>query len=248
LTAERFIQNPFARSGTRLYKTGDLARYLPDGNLEFLGRIDHQVKIRGFRVELGEIETVLGQHPSVREVVINVREEATGSRRLIAYIIPAKGPAATVTELRNFLKQTLPQYMIPSAYVMLEALPLTPSGKVDRRALPAPDQVRPELRNSFEAPRTPLEEMLAQIWTEVLGVEHAGIHDNFFDLGGHSLLATQVISRLGDIFQVGIPLRYLFEAPTVAGLAKHLETIRQTMQNLQESFPATVGDHEEIEL
>ncbi|HIP97643.1 MAG TPA: amino acid adenylation domain-containing protein, partial [Anaerolineae bacterium] len=220
LTAERFLPDPFSEEpGARLYKTGDLARYLPDGNIEFLGRADHQVKIRGFRVELGEIEAVLGGHPALREVVVLAREDGSGSKRLVAYVIPAQKPVPTVSELRDFLKEKLPEYMVPSAFVTLEALPLTPSGKVDRRALPAPDGARPELEGAFVAPRTPVEKELAGIWTQVLGVERVGIYDNFFDLGGHSLLATQVISRVRTTYQVDLPLRRLFETPTVAGLA-----------------------------
>jgi len=220
LTAERFLPDPFSEEpGARLYKTGDLARYLPDGNIEFLGRADHQVKIRGFRVELGEIEAVLGGHPALREVVVLAREDGSGSKRLVAYVIPAQKPVPTVSELRNFLREKLPEYMVPSAFVMLETLPLTPSGKVDRRALPTPDGARPELEGAFVAPRTPVEKELAGIWTQVLDVERVSIYDNFFDLGGHSLLATQVISRVRTTYQVDLPLRRLFEMPTVAGLA-----------------------------
>ncbi len=245
LTAERFIPNPFSDvPKARLYKSGDLARYLPDGDIEYLGRIDHQVKIRGFRVELGEIEAVLGQHPAVREVVVLAREDEPGDRRLVAYLVPAKEYAPTPSELRSFLKQKLPDYMVPFAFVILDALPLTPNGKVDRRALPAPDRSRPELGGTFVAPRTSIEEGLAGIWAEVLGLERVGIHDNFFELGGHSLLATRVISRTCDAFQVELPLRSLFEAPTVADLAVILvqreaeqvdnETLTQMLAELEQ--------------
>jgi len=236
LTAERFIPDPFSdESGARLYKTGDLARYLPDGNIEFLRRIDHQVKIRGFRIELGEIEVVLGQHPAVRESVVIAREDAPGDpsaplrtgpsaplrtgKRLVAYIVPHKGQATTIGELSSFLKQRLPQYMAPSAFVFLDALALTPNGKIDRRALPAPDGARPELKEAFVSPRTPAEKVIAAIWVEVLKLEQVGIHDNFFDLGGHSLLATQVVSRVSTTFQTALPLRILFEKPTIEELA-----------------------------
>jgi acyl carrier protein len=220
LTRERFLNNPFtAVPGDRMYKTGDLGRYMPDGNVEPLGRADLQVKIRGFRVELGEIEAVLGQHPSVREAVVIAREDVPGDRRLTAYVVSQERQATPGGELRAYLKERLPNYMLPSAFVLLEALPLTPNGKVDRRALPAPDKTTQEQQSRYVPPRSPLEERLAGIWAEVLRVERVGIHDNFFDLGGHSLLATQLISRLQDAFQVKLPLRSFFVAPTVAELA-----------------------------
>jgi NRPS condensation-like uncharacterized protein/acyl carrier protein len=222
LTDEKFIPNPY-NPGTHLYKTGDLVRYLPDGNIEYLGRIDHQVKIRGFRIELGEIEACLSQHPEVREAVVIARENVLGSPRLVAYIVPRSEPTASVGELRSFLKTKLPEYMIPSAFVMLEALPLTPNGKVDRRSLPAPDTARPELEKPFVAPRTEVEERLAAIWSDVLGLEQIGVRDNFFELGGHSLLATQVVSRVREVFGMELPLRRLFESPTVAGLAEGIQ-------------------------
>jgi amino acid adenylation domain-containing protein len=233
LTAEKFIPNPFSpEPGARLYKTGDLARHRSDGNLEFLGRLDHQVKLRGFRIELGEIEAVLGGHPAVREAVVVVREDVPGDMRLVAYVVPDQEPAPTSREWRAFLQAKLPDYMIPSAFIRLDILPLTPNGKVDRRALPAPDQARPALEDAFVAPRTPVEEGLARIWSQVLGLEQVGVHDNFFELGGHSLLATRVISRLRDTFHVELPLRSLFEAPTVAGLA--LTVARRQAEQAQE--------------
>jgi acyl-coenzyme A synthetase/AMP-(fatty) acid ligase/acyl carrier protein len=224
LTAEKFIPNPFSDdSEARLYKTGDLARYLPDGNIEFLGRIDSQVKIRGFRVEPGEIETVLGKNPAVHQTVVIAREDQPGSKRLVAYIVPDKDYSLTVSELFQFLREKLPDYMIPSTFMLLDALPLTPSGKIDRRSLPEPGMVRPELAQKYVPPRTPIEQQVADIWAEVLGLERIGIYDNFFELGGHSLMATQVISRLRKAFQSGILLRVLFEIPTVAGLAEFIE-------------------------
>ena len=223
LTAEKFIPNPFSEDAeARLYKTGDLARYLPDGNIEFLGRLDHQVKIRGFRIELGEIETVLSQHTAVRENVVMAWEDSPGDKRLVAYLVPAVKPPPTVSELRSFLREKLPEYMVPSVFMFLDALPLTPNSKVDRRALPAPDQTRPELKEAFVPPRTPVEELIACIWAEVLGVKQVGAYDNFFELGGHSLLATQVISRMRDIFPVELPLRRIFETHTVAGIAESI--------------------------
>ncbi|MGH7825279.1 MAG: amino acid adenylation domain-containing protein, partial [Candidatus Binatia bacterium] len=245
LTAEKFIPHPFSHeSGQRLYNTGDLARYLADGNIEFLGRIDHQVKVRGFRIEPGEIEVTLRQHRSVREAVVIAREDddngecgiqytngdgknpqfairnsqSTG-KRLVAYVVSNHELAPGTSELRSFLKEKLPDYMVPLAFVFLDGLPLNPNGKVDHRALPAPDQSRPELENPFMAPRTSIEKTLASIWIEVFKLDRIGIHDNFFDLGGHSLLATQVISRLREALQTELPLRRLFEKPTIHGLA-----------------------------
>jgi amino acid adenylation domain-containing protein len=221
LTAERFIPNPFSSEpGARLYKTGDLVRYWPDGGLEFLGRLDHQVKLRGFRIELGEIEAVLDQHPGLRQVVVVAREDLPGQQQLVAYVIPHQGLAPTISDLRSFLQAKLPDYMVPAAFVLLETLPLTSNGKIDRRALPPPAPTRPELAAPFVAPRTPIEAMLAGIWAEVLRLERVGIHDDFFELGGHSLLATQVMSRLQRALRVELPLGVLFDQPTVAGLAE----------------------------
>ena len=219
LTAEKFIPNPFSTEpAARLYKTGDLARYLPDGNIEFLGRTDHQVKIRGFRIELGEVEVTLGRHPAVREALVTAREDVPGDKRLVAYILPHPGQVYTISDLCDFLKGKLPDYMVPAAFVVLDALPLTPHGKVDRLALPAPDQARPELRESFAAPRTPVEKILAEIWAEVLRLERVGVHDNFFELGGDSILSIQIIARAN---QAGLRLtpKQLFQHQTVAELA-----------------------------
>jgi amino acid adenylation domain-containing protein len=219
LTTEKFIPNPFssAYSG-RLYKTGDLVRYLPDGSIEFLGRIDLQVKIRGFRIELGEIEAVLSLHPQIREAVVVVRIEPTG-KRLVAYIVPQSASIPT-SELRSFLAEQLAEYMLPSAFVMLESLPLTPNGKIDRAALANLALAQSELDRTAVLPTTPIETILASIWADILGLEQVGIHHNFFELGGHSLLATQVISRIHDALQVDLPLRTLFERQTIADLAQ----------------------------
>ncbi|MBD2083577.1 non-ribosomal peptide synthetase [Trichocoleus sp. ST-U3] len=236
LTAEKFIPNPFLEKSEKselLYKTGDLARYLPNGELEYLGRIDHQVKVRGFRIELGEIEAVLSQHSGVQQAVVIAREDNSSDKCLVAYVVLKQEAATTPVQLRSFLKEKLPNYMVPSGFVLLEAIPLTPNGKIDRRALPEPDTARPELESAYIAPRTAIEEVVAGIWTQVLGLEQVGMRDRFFDLGGHSLLATQVISRLREAFQVEIPLRSLFESPTVAGLAERIETACRAQENLQ---------------
>jgi amino acid adenylation domain-containing protein len=220
LTAERFIPDPFSgEAGGRLYRTGDLVKYLADGRVEFLGRLDEQVKVRGHRIELGEIESALLRHESVREAVVVVREDAPGDRRLVAYLSGAGEAPPVVSELRSFLKETLPEYMVPAAFVVLDSLPLTANGKVDKKALPAPDASGAELTEGYVAPRNATEETLAGIWSQVLGVERVGAEDNFFELGGHSLLATQLMSRVLLEFGVQVGLRSFFEEPTVAGLA-----------------------------
>lgn len=223
LTQEKFILNPFEpRQSPRVYRSGDLVRWLPDGNLDFLGRRDRQVKIRGYRIELGEIEAALEAHSFVQRAVVMVHEPQMGDKRIVAYVVPCEGHEGVAQVLRDDLTGKLPKYMVPSFFIELEALPLQPTGKLDRRALPAPGAERPEMAAAFVAPRTPVEEALAAIWRAVLGVDQVGVHDNFFDLGGHSLLAVQVVSRVRQ--QMGIPLRLpaLFEAPTVAELAKAL--------------------------
>ncbi|WP_339460442.1 non-ribosomal peptide synthetase [Nodularia spumigena] len=220
LTRERFISNPFEEAGGgKLYKTGDLVRRLPDGNLEFIGRIDNQVKIRGFRIELAEIEAVLIQYPDIKQAVVMAREDEPGQKLLVAYLV-AQNNVLTPSSLRNFLKSKLPDYMIPAAFVFLENLPLTPNGKINRRALPIPDHTQRNLEIDFVPPSTDTEKELATIWTEVLKLPQIGINDNFFELGGHSLLATQAISRLREVFALDFPLRYLFENPTIAELAQ----------------------------
>jgi amino acid adenylation domain-containing protein len=223
-TAERFIPDPFSRNaGARLYRTGDLVRYMDDGQIEFLGRIDQQVKIRGFRIELGEIEAALNTHPSVSECVVLARADAQGDNRLLAYLVADDRHAINATELRLFLQQTLPEYMLPSAFVMLDQMPLTPNGKVDRRALPAPDEVAQPDAQQYVGPRTLIEEMVAGIWAEVLGLKRVSVEANFFELGGHSLLAMQVVSRVREACGVEVAVRKLFERGTVAGLAVEVE-------------------------
>jgi len=235
LTAANFIPHPFSsHPGDRLYKTGDLVRYRPDGNLEFLGRIDHLVKVRGFRIELGEIETALVGHPDVRDGVVVVRQDTPGDKRLVAYLLPATSPGPGVGELRTYLRQTLPEYMVPSAFVTLDTFPLSPSGKVDRRALPPPDKSRPELERAYVAPRDETEAKLAGICAALLDLEQVGIHDSFFDLGGHSLLATQFISRLRETFHVELPLRALFESPTIAELAGRVKAAQETTREIDQ--------------
>ncbi|MFZ6028533.1 MAG: amino acid adenylation domain-containing protein [Chloroflexota bacterium] len=233
LTAERFILDPFGQeSGARLYRTGDIARYRPDGEIEYLGRLDHQVKVRGFRIELGEIETVLAQHVGVREAVVMAREaewranDSSAAKRLVAYIVPQADQAELIPALRHYLKDKLPEYMIPATFVLLETLPLTPSGKVNRRGLPDPDTFQPDNVTSYVAPRTSTEEHLVAIWQKILGVPKIGVYDSFFDLGGDSLGTTQVMTRLRETFQVNISLPVIFDVKTVAGLAELIETVR----------------------
>ncbi len=219
LTAERFVPDPFAGEGARLYRTGDRARWRTDGVLEYLGRLDHQVKVRGFRIELGEVEVVLRRHPGVRDCAVLVREDNPGDPRLVAYV----AGDAEQDEFRAHLRRSLPEYMVPSAFVPVDALPLTPNGKLDRRALPAPEYV--DVRERYVAPRTDAETAMAAIWAEVLGREQVGVHDNFFALGGHSLLAMRIISRVRAELGVELAVRVLFESPTVAGAAEQVEAL-----------------------
>jgi amino acid adenylation domain-containing protein len=227
-TAAVFVPDPFSgEPGARLYKTGDLVRYRPDGNLEFLGRVDHQVKIRGFRIELGEIEAALLALEGIESAAVVAREDGSGGKSLVAYLVKDPDAALDPGELRFELKRRIPDHMAPSAFVFLPALPLTPSGKVDRKALPAPDRSRPEQERVYVAPRTATERMLAEIWSEVLEIDRVGVDDNFFDLGGHSLLATQVMSRARQKFRVELPLRELFAGPSVSHLAALVDAARR---------------------
>lgn len=228
LTAARFVPHPYGKPGERLYRTGDLVRYFPDGNLELIGRIDNQVKIRSHRIELGEIIATLNRHPAVADAVVIVRGERAEDKRLIAYVVPrldAFEPAVLPQALRGYLAERLPEYMVPPRFVLLDHLPLTPNGKIDRRALPDPDQARPALAVEMVQPRNAVEEVLAGIWAEVLGIAEIGVHDNFFELGGHSLTATQIISRVVETLGVPAALRSLFEHPTVASLGEELERL-----------------------
>jgi amino acid adenylation domain-containing protein len=232
LTAERFIPNDFLVAGgknsqiidtnSRLYKTGDLARYLPDGNIEFLGRIDHQVKIRGFRIELGEIETVLNQYPDVQTNIVVVREDESNEKRLVAYIVPNSDTKITTTDLQSYLKEKVAGYMIPSAFVILDKLPLTPNGKVDRQALPQPSNLRPELAVSYVKPQTEIEKAITHIWQQALNLTEIGLYDNFFEIGGHSLLLIQVHSQLQEICNHNLTVMDMFRYPTISDLAQFL--------------------------
>lgn len=240
LTAEMFIPNPFCEDGgSRLYKTGDLAQYKSDGTIDFLGRKDNQVKLRGFRIELGEIEESLIQMPNIKDAVVLLREDTPGLKRLVGYIVPRNKSVPSYEELRSFLKQKLPDFMIPSAFVPLDELPHSPTGKIDRRSLPAPENVRLEFEREFVPAQTPLEIILAQLWCYVLGVERIGVHDNFFEFGGHSLLATRLMSRLRKMFQMDLPLRKIFEIPTISAFAVMMlsdasaaERIQRTAQTI----------------
>ncbi|HEY7616688.1 MAG TPA: condensation domain-containing protein, partial [Terriglobales bacterium] len=241
LTAEKFVPDPFSGSpADRLYRTGDLARYLADGRIDFLGRADNQVKVRGYRIELGEIETVVASHKSVQQAVVVVREDRPGDKRLVAYVVPGQGISPDLAELREWARNKLPEYMVPSKFAVLQKLPLSPNGKVDRKALPDPG-AHPEAEQAGLAPRTPAEEVIATIWEQVLRIKQVGIQDNFFSLGGHSLLATQVISRIRQVFQVEVPLRLIFEAPTVAGQAAAVERGLKAEQRI-ENPPLTKAD------
>jgi amino acid adenylation domain-containing protein len=230
LTAERFIPDPYSsKPGARLYRTRDIGRYKSDGNVEYIGRMDRQVKLRGIRIDLGEIESVLGCHPVIRDVAVALHSAAQGGDRVVAYVVPHQAPAPSPDQLRQFLGHQLPPYMIPAIFMILEELPLTPNGKIDRRRLPAPPSARDALEETYTPPRTQVEEMLTHIWAQVLGLDRVGVDDNFFSIGGHSLLATQVMARLRSSLSVDLPLRALFEAPSIAQLARHVELARGTV-------------------
>ncbi|MFT7461975.1 MAG: amino acid adenylation domain-containing protein [Pseudohongiellaceae bacterium] len=222
VTAERFIPDPFSdEPGARLYRTGDLARYRPDGNMELVGRIDHQVKVRGFRIELGEIEIALGKHPAVKDTVVMAREDTPGEKRLVAYVVYKAQPGPTAAELRKTLRESMPEYMVPTAIVALDELPRTPNGKTDRKALPVPEADRSQLETSYAAPDSDIERQIAEIWQKILQVEKVGVRDNFFDLGGHSLHLIRVHGELRTGLGLEIPMVDMFQFPTVAALAKH---------------------------
>ncbi len=244
LTAERFIANPFAPD-SRLYASGDSARYLPHGAIEYLGRLDNQVKVSGFRIELGEIEAALLQYPTIKEAIAIVREDIPGKKVLAGYFTTASEGAAIITDLRQFLKQRLPEFMVPTIFMALETLPLTPNGKVDRKALPQPDLTN---RETYVAPRTPIERQIADVWAEVLKLDRVGIHDNFFELGGYSLVGIQTIARLRQSLQVEILMSNLFELPTVAELADRVETLLWAAQSAQIASSEASDDYDEGEL
>ena len=226
LTAERFISHPFsADPNARLYKTGDIARYLADGQIVFMGRTDHQVKIRGYRIELDEIIAALNEHPAVQTSIVVAREDTPDDKRLVAYIVLIEGIPVTASSLRETLAIHLPDYMLPTAFIPLETLPLTPNGKIDRAMLPPPDTTNTIRDDTFVAPSTPMEERVAPIVASLLNLEEIGVEDNFFMLGGHSLLGTQLIMRISDTFGVDLPLRALFDAPTVRELSDEIEQV-----------------------
>jgi acyl carrier protein len=225
LTAEKFVPHPYStQQGARLYRTGDQARFREDGNLEFVGRKDQQVKLRGFRIELSEIEAVLNEHEKVREAVVALETTSNGDKRLVAYVVPRQ--EGSLLGVRQYLKQKLPDYMVPAVMVALEQLPLGSTGKVDRSALPGMGQQHPEVASQYIAPRTEVEETLARIWSAILALEHIGVNDNFFELGGHSLLATQMRARIRELFDIEVPLVTVFERPTIAELAQAIGEIQ----------------------
>ena len=251
LTAEKFVPDSLgSRPGARLYRTGDLARYFDDGNLEFQGRRDHQVKVRGFRIELGEIEAALKGHPSLRDAVVLARHEGADDRntRLVAYVVAEHQPGPESTALRSYLKERLPDYMVPGVFVSLDALPLTPNGKLDRKALPDPDQSRPEVEPVLVEPRTETEATVASMWRDLLRVEKIGVHQDFFELGGHSLIATQVASRVRQVFGIELPLDEVFTTPTVAALAERIDNARWAVEGSQLQVLSVGSDLEEGEI
>ncbi len=234
LTAERFIPDPFSMApGERLYYTGDLVRQLPDGRVDFIGRADQQIKLRGFRIELGDIETALLQHPSIQESVVVLREEQFGQPQLVGYVVQRSLPRITGSDLRSYLKTKLPEYMVPSVFVEMLEFPRTPNGKIDRRALPVPAPVRADDRENFVAPRNPLEEIVAGIWSKLLGVDRVGVHDELFELGAHSVMLTRAAARIRDQFKVELPLSCFFDSPTVASLAEALKTTLEKAQQFE---------------
>jgi acyl carrier protein len=245
LTAERFIASPFVE-GERLYKTGDVGRYLADGNIEFLGRNDDQVKIRGFRIELGEIEARLSSHAGVAEATVVAREDGEGGKRLVAYYTEAgSGEGVSVSKLRTYLSESLPEYMVPSAYVQMTAFPLTPNGKLDRRALPAPEWTSQD----YEAPEGELEQAAAAAYAEVLGMDlwRIGRNDNFFELGGNSLSAMRLMNRLQERLGIELALRNLFEQPTVAGAAQVAQRQKGPSSPDVQTMPSRLGLVNEID-
>src|SRR5262249_19298997 len=243
LTALKFVPNPFSdRDGDRLYRTGDLGKILPEGVFEFVGRIDRQVKVGGFRVELDEIESVLKQFPGVDDAAAVVRELSPGEKRIVAYITTSKNVPLRQVELRSFLKQKLPKYFLPAAIVYLENFPLSPNGKIDLKALPAPSFLRPDLETEYLAPRNEIETLIADIWKDLLGIDEIGVNDNFFELGAHSLQATQAVNRICRLLPVEISLRDFLDSPTIAGL----EVIIEAAKNASITSPtlmAPKADH-----
>jgi acyl carrier protein len=224
LTAEKFIPNPFGEAGMRLYRTGDLVRFLPGGEIEFLARVDQQIKLRGYRIELGEIEAALAELVGVREAIVLLRTAGSPAKHLAAFVVLHQGANLSSTQLRSQLADRLPDYMIPSVLMILDEMPLTPNGKTDRAALLAMEVSSPAGANGYIAPRTPVEETLAEIWAEVLGVKRVGVEDNFFELGGHSIMATRIASRVRQKLNTEVSLAMLFDGPpTIAQMAKAID-------------------------
>jgi acyl-coenzyme A synthetase/AMP-(fatty) acid ligase/acyl carrier protein len=248
LTEKAFVKNPFSPDPSAvMYKTGDLTRYYANGNIEFLGRIDQQIKIRGFRVELGEIETVLLEHPSIKQAVVIVREDRPGDARLVAYMVHAEGLKIDSKELRQFLRKKLPDYMIPQHFVELDTLPRTPNGKINRKALPKPDAGM-QADDNYKEPQTAIEKQLAAIWADILGTKKVGSNDSFFELGGHSVLAIQVVSAVRDSLSVDLPLRAIFETPILIDLAQHIEALLFAFSAATEKAEGSIHEREEIEI
>jgi len=243
LTAERFVPDPAGGPGARLYRSGDLARQRADGNFEYLGRVDDQVKVRGYRIELGEIEQTLAAHRAVDATAVLLREDTPGNKQLVGYVVPRGNVSAQ--ELRGFLHEHLPEYMVPSQIVLLDALPLTRNGKVDRKALPAPAEGDLAAERQLEAPRTATEIALAHMWRELLEIERIGVNEDIFDLGAHSLLAMRAVVRMRNELAVDVPLRSLFEHPTIAGMAHLIDHLRATAGGMP---PGARPGREEISL
>lgn len=249
LTARQFVPDPFSsEAGARLYKTGDRVRYLPDGEIEFLGRVDNQIKIRGYRIEPEEIKIVLESHPAVRDVVVVAREDISGNPRLVAYVVLREEQSATARDLQSYLKHRLPSYMLPSSFVLMDCLPLNPNGKVELRALPAPESGNSSLASSFTAARDPIEEMLSAIWSQVLFIDQIDVFDDFFDLGGHSLLVTQLAARIRTMFGLELPLQTFFSCATIAEQAVALKEAMRSQQRLETRPPAAVSREQDIPL
>ncbi|HEX8090084.1 MAG TPA: condensation domain-containing protein, partial [Blastocatellia bacterium] len=234
LTAEKFMPDPFSdEPGGRMYKTGDLARYFADGNIEFIGRADNQVKLRGFRIEIGEIEALINSYAGIKQCAVTMREDRPGDRRLVAYTVPSDGNSPYIDSLKMYLKRHLADYMIPSAFVTLESLPLTVNGKIDRRALPKPESPGDERREDYLLLSSPQNDLLSEVFARILGVEGPGVNDNFFELGGHSLLATQLLLEVENAFRVNLPLRAFFDNPTLAGLSEAIDTATRSQSGLE---------------
>jgi acyl carrier protein len=240
-TAAKYVPDPYSEvGGERLYRTGDEGRVVAGGEVVYEGRLDEQVKVRGMRLELGEVERVLEEKEGVKEAVVVLKERANVGKQLVGYVVEEEGEAASEEELREYLRERLAEWMVPVRYVKVERLPLSPSGKVDRKALPAPSSAWNEVQQDYVAPRTQIEKELAAICTQVLGVERMGVHDNFFDLGGHSLLVMQVVSRVRQLYNVALPLGQLFESPTLAGLAQTINALREAADDPATAATATI--------